>query len=120
MAYGGKREGAGRPKGVKDRVTVELKATLTDTAKAYTVQAMQALADIMLDEKAPAAARATCANSILDRGWGKPAQPLTGKDGLPLFDMSRLNDDELSEFERLARKAAVAGTDTGGADQTQH
>jgi hypothetical protein len=29
---------------------------------------------IMLDPQAPAAARATCANSILDRGWGRAVE----------------------------------------------
>jgi hypothetical protein len=31
-------------------------------------------------ENAPPAARVSAASALLDRGWGKPAQPHTGED----------------------------------------
>jgi hypothetical protein len=33
---------------------------------------------------APPAARVAAAGLLLDRGWGKPAQPVAGDDGQPL------------------------------------
>jgi hypothetical protein len=45
-------------------------------AREYTEQAVATLAEIMIDREAPQAARATAANSLLDRGWGKPVQEI--------------------------------------------
>ena len=83
MARGGRREGAGRKVGskTKNKVTPAIKQamaradaegkSLVDMARALTPAALKTLETIMLDPQAPAAARATCANSILDRGWGR-------------------------------------------------
>ena len=38
------------------------------------------LAGIASAEDAPPAARVSAAQALLDRGWGKPAQPHTGED----------------------------------------
>jgi hypothetical protein len=50
-------------------------------ARSHTDAAVNALLGIMNQTDAPPAARVSAANSILDRGWGKPAQPLSGDDG---------------------------------------
>jgi hypothetical protein len=51
-------------------------------ARAHTEQAINVLVGIMGQTEAPPAARVSAANSILDRGWGKPAQPIeNGEDG---------------------------------------
>ena len=52
-----------------------------ELARQYTEAAIKALHDILVDAEAPHAARATAANSLLDRAWGKPAQQITGEDG---------------------------------------
>lgn len=49
-------------------------------ARGHTDKAIQALAGIMNSAKAPAAARVSAAQAILDRGWGKPTQPISGDD----------------------------------------
>jgi hypothetical protein len=54
-------ERAGRPEG----------PTITTLARAHTSKAIKVLVEIMGDDKAPPAARATAASSLLDRGWGK-------------------------------------------------
>jgi hypothetical protein len=36
------------------------------------------LAEVMADKDQPAAARVSAANAILDRGYGKPSQPIDG------------------------------------------
>jgi hypothetical protein len=48
----------------------------------------------MHDEKAPAAARAAAANALLDRGYGKPTQPISQT--LAKVDPSSISDDELA------------------------
>jgi hypothetical protein len=49
-------------------------------ARKYTHKALNTLVSIMVEPKAPAAARIMAANSLLDRGWGKAAQ-LVAVDG---------------------------------------
>jgi hypothetical protein len=59
--------------------------TLTDIrslARGHTRTALRVLVGIMRSEDATPAARAAAANAILDRGWGKAAQPLeSGEEG---------------------------------------
>jgi hypothetical protein len=51
-------------------------------ARSHTRTAVNVLVGIMRSKDATAAARVSAANAILDRGWGKAAQPLeNGKDG---------------------------------------
>jgi len=64
----------GRKKGVPNKAT----ASVRDAARAYTDAALLTLADVMKDEQQPAAARVSAANSLLDRGYGKPSQPVDG------------------------------------------
>ena len=43
-------------------------------ARKFTVEALETLARVMRQPKAPPAARVMAANALLDRGWGKAAQ----------------------------------------------
>jgi hypothetical protein len=45
-------------------------------ARQHTGEAIETLVGIVRDKKAPQAARAMASNSILDRGYGKPAQTM--------------------------------------------
>jgi hypothetical protein len=47
-------------------------------ARSHTESAVNTLVGIMNQAEAPPAARVAAANAILDRGWGKPAQPIDG------------------------------------------
>lgn len=47
-------------------------------ARSHTEAAINALLSVMNQPESPPAARVSAANSILDRGWGKPAQPVDG------------------------------------------
>lgn len=49
-------------------------------ARSHTETAIRVLVDIMRSADATPAARASAANMILDRGWGKAAQPLENSD----------------------------------------
>lgn len=55
---------------------------LRQLAKQYTVQAILRLAELMSDDNGKTAV-AAC-NAILDRGWGKPTQPLANDPNHPL------------------------------------
>jgi len=50
-------------------------------ARKHTNTAIKTLVGIATQAKAPPAARVTAAQVLLDRGWGKAAQPHTGEDG---------------------------------------
>lgn len=69
MPVGGKREGAGRPKGALNKATADIK----EAAQAFTTDALNTLASIMRESDSDAA-RVAAANAILDRGHGKPKQ----------------------------------------------
>ena len=59
---------AGRPKGAKNKITVELQAY----ALSYSADALDNLVEIMQDKKIDPKIRVVAAIAILDRGMGKP------------------------------------------------
>ncbi len=59
----------GRPKAI---------AEVRDLARAQTEESVKSLVTIRDSAKAPPAARVAAANSLLDRGWGRPAQTISG------------------------------------------
>lgn len=71
----------GRPKGSLNKVTLDVKLA----AQEYTDQALKALVKIM-EKGESEAARVAAANSILDRGHGRPKQAveLGGENGGPI------------------------------------
>lgn len=118
MNRGGKRPGAGRKRGSKSKLTVAQKRTLTELARDHTEDAVKTLADIMLNGRATASARVTAANSILDRGWGRAPQAITGPNGGPIqtVDLTKLSADDLTRLERIFGPLAGSGDDDA-ADQ---
>ena len=72
---GGRRRGAGRPKGARNKATLARGSgakSLTELAQEKTENALNVLESIMNDEKAPASVRVSAANSLLDRAHGRP------------------------------------------------
>lgn len=60
-------------------------AEIRSLARGHTESAINTLAGIMTATDAPHAARVSAAVAILDRGWGKPTQPISGdEDGPPI------------------------------------
>ena len=57
------------------------KAEIRSLARSHTETAITTLSRIMRSAKAPASARVAAANALLDRGWGRAAQPHTGEGG---------------------------------------
>jgi len=50
---------------------------MQELARQKSPEAINTLAKIMDDEKAPPAARVAAANALLDRGYAKPTQPIS-------------------------------------------
>jgi hypothetical protein len=79
---------SGNPGG-RPKVVGEVQAL----AREYTNEAIETLRDIMSDQKAPHAARGFAANSILDRGYGRPSQ--TFNSGSRDKSLDQMSDAEL-------------------------
>src|SRR5438477_11413483 len=52
-------------------------------ARGHTRSAIKTLAGIMTSARAPAMARVSAANAMLDRGWGRPTPPVASDDEQP-------------------------------------
>lgn len=76
---GGKRPGAGRPKGSKDKTPFDVR----QAAMARAERAFKVLDDIAVSSRVLPSTRVIAANSILDRAFGKPVQStqMIGADG---------------------------------------
>jgi hypothetical protein len=69
-----KKGQSGNPGG-RPKVVAEIK----ELARAHTGKAIETLVSIMANPKAAPAARVSAANALLDRGYGKPPQHITGE-----------------------------------------
>ena len=79
----------GRPKVLSD---------VQELARQRSPEAINTLFKIMQNEKAPTAARVVAANSLLDRGYGKPTQPISQT--LTKIDPNTMSDAELAAIIR--------------------
>ena len=98
-----KKGQSGNPGG-RPKVVAEVK----ELARAHTGEAIETLVSIMTNPKSAPAARVSAANALLDRGFGKPAQHITG-DGGPSFVM-RLPEPckSVEEWETSVRRDRAA------------
>jgi hypothetical protein len=106
---GGARRGAGRPKGSRDRTTIQHGATLTQMARAFTPEALETLRTIRVDSEAPASARVAACNAILDRGWGRPPQAIDHTSGGEALDLAALGAVERQQLLLAIRLACSVG-----------
>lgn len=67
--------GPGFPKTIKQ---------LHALARGWTTEAIQVLADVMLDPETPAKVRVAAADKMLDRGWGRPTVTLASDPENPI------------------------------------
>lgn len=72
MSIGGKREGAGRPKGGFSAS----KKTVIEMAMQHGGAAIQVLFESLTAEDSSRKDKISAANSLLDRGFGRPAQSI--------------------------------------------
>ena len=90
-------------------------ADIRSLARAHTETAIRVLARIMEQDSAPETARVAAANSLLDRGWGKPTQPLAAVAD-PMEDATTNELRDLIETIRAInaqRDAGQSGTEVG-------
>ena len=88
FTHGGARMGAGRPTGALNKATKEQGARLSELAKSYTDIAFSTLVDVPMNGSSDTA-RIAAANSILDRGYGKPKADLEEVVDLPAIVIQR-------------------------------
>jgi hypothetical protein len=74
MVHGGKRAGAGRKFGVRNKLTANGNVALTVLAQAYTEEMLDILVSLARSSDVSPSARARAAEAVLDRGNGKPTQ----------------------------------------------
>lgn len=79
---------SGRPKA--DSETIELR----DACRRWSRSALATVLTVMRNPKNKPETRLAAANVILDRGYGKPAQPVVNPDGSAI-DFRNMNDDDL-------------------------
>jgi hypothetical protein len=72
-SHGGNREGSGRPAGAGNKATSGLKLNLSELAREYTHDALDALVEVMQSSQSDSA-RIAAATAILDRGYGRPTK----------------------------------------------
>jgi hypothetical protein len=92
---------SGNPGG-RPRITLANGMTLREMAREHTEVALDALVKVATDEGSSDAARVSAASALLDRGWGKPTQPISGDDEAPPvslnLDTSKLSTEALREI----------------------
>jgi len=65
-------------------------ADIRSLARSYSESAIKTLAGIMGSENCSDRDRITAANILLERGWGKPTQPISGDEENPLTLVTRI------------------------------
>src|SRR5580704_1498357 len=101
----------GRPKTPQ---TIEVRRIILgarEAARELTLDAIDTLAAIMKDPKAPAAARISAAVALLDRGHGRPNQAVDVNVGV---DLGLLSDEELYTLDAILSRASVPAPDPSG------
>jgi hypothetical protein len=84
--------------------------------RAHTGEAVQTLVSIMTNPKSAPAARVSAANALLDRGYGKPPQHITGEGG-PVY-VGRLPEPcrTVEEWQASVQRT-IAPTNGSGASE---
>ena len=107
---GGKRPGAGRPKGLPDHPTRNVRA---EAAK-HALKAIAKAAAIMEDEAALNSDKLKALNILLDRAIGKPRQEHVVVGAMGNYDLDNMPLEKLRELEGILRSAIGGGV--GDAD----
>ena len=91
----------------KPRAIVDIKSL----CRTHTRKCIDVLAGLMQETTVPPAVRVAAAQALLDRGWGKPSQVVTGDDsGLPITVIHRVIvalPPDLEVVEEIIEKVSV-------------
>jgi hypothetical protein len=104
VEYQWKKGQSGNPEG--GRLQRPELREIRELAATYSVAAIDTLAKIMLNGRTPASVRVAAAQALLDRGYGKPTQPLehSGPEGTKLFPpASQLSSAQLERALTVIR-----------------
>jgi len=88
----------GRPAGMSE---------VRDLARSYTSMAIEKLAHVAQHGKSEQACIAA-ASALLDRGWGRPTQPLAGDSEMPMLGIHSSTTATLTPEERMQLVADIA------------
>jgi len=88
----------GRPAGM---------AEVRDLARSYTAIAIEKLAHLVQHAKSEQASIAA-ASALLDRGWGRPTQPIAGDDDMPAIGINGTAVATLTAEERAGLVTSIA------------
>jgi hypothetical protein len=78
-SHGGRRPGAGRPRGAVSRRNGLFRVSLGSLARRYGEEAIRTLVTVMSDKHAPGMARLNAVVELSNRGYGRPPQqPIEG------------------------------------------
>jgi hypothetical protein len=80
-------------------------------ARQHTEAAIDTLAEIMHDQKAPHSARISAAEALLSRGWGRPMQPTVQPGGGQTFEdwLDKLNGPGRQMLDEALAEQAPSG-----------
>jgi hypothetical protein len=110
---------SGNPGG-RPKVVGELRAL----AREHTAAALEALVEIVGSKKAPPAARVAAANSILDRGYGRPETKIDAtleqSNSAAENIFASMSSDKLQEYITLFNRAGILRTEDGHETSTQN
>jgi hypothetical protein len=84
-------------------------AEVRHLARSYTAMAIEKLANVAQHGKSEQACIAA-ASALLDRGWGRPTQPIAGDDDMPAIGINGTAVATLTAEERAGLVASIAGS----------
>jgi hypothetical protein len=90
---GGARKGSGRPKGSCNKSTLEFR----NAAREHTDRAISLYVDVMDNKRYPIELRMEAANWLVERGYGKAPQEITGPNEGPV-QVEYRNFDEVRAY----------------------
>ena len=82
-------------------------AEVRDLARSYTAIAIEKLAHLVQHAKSEQACIAA-ASALLDRGWGRPTQPIAGDNDMPPVGINGTAVATLTAEERAGLVASIA------------
>ena len=88
---------------------------LQELAREHTEAAIDTLAKIMNDEKAPHSARISAADALLSRGWGRPILPTVQTTEKTFSQWI----DELDEYSKRTLEEGIARMERGELDECE-